>query len=104
MFFRRETKKKLSYEGHLTSARNAGFKTASVSGGTRVERDGIACVVRAGENGVPMIVERPGVVVGFEIGDLTDGGFQKFFMTPSGKRKPAQAEELKAIHNFQEDL
>jgi hypothetical protein len=42
--------------------------------------------------------------MGSEIGTLTDGGFQKFFMTPSGKRKPALAEELTAIQNFQEDL
>ena len=30
--------------------------------------------------------------------------FQKFFVTPSGKRKPALAEELKAIHDFEADL
>jgi hypothetical protein len=42
--------------------------------------------------------------MGGEIGTLTDGGFQKFFVTPGGKRKPALAEELKAIQNFQEDL
>jgi hypothetical protein len=42
--------------------------------------------------------------MGKEIGTLTDEGFQKFFTTPSGKRKPALAEELKEIHNFQEDL
>ena len=42
--------------------------------------------------------------MGDEIGTLVDGGYQKFFLTPSGKRKPALAEELKAIQNFQEDL
>ena len=42
--------------------------------------------------------------MGKEIGTLTDGGFQKFFVTPGGKRKPALAEELKAIQDFQEDL
>ena len=42
--------------------------------------------------------------MGKEIGTLTDGGFQKFFTTPGGKRKPAHADELKEIHNFQEDL
>ena len=57
-----------------------------------------------GPNDVPAIVERAGVVMGKEIGTLTDEGFQKFFMTPGGKRKPALAEELKEIHNFQEDL
>ena len=33
-----------------------------------------------------------------------DGGFQKFFQTPSGKRQPATADELKALHAFEEDL
>ncbi len=42
--------------------------------------------------------------MGNEIGMLVDGGFQKFFRTPSGKTKPALAEELKALHDFEEDL
>ena len=33
-----------------------------------------------------------------------DGGYQKFFLTPSGIRKPALAEDLKALHDFEEDL
>ena len=33
-----------------------------------------------------------------------DGGFQKFFLTPHGTRKPALAHELKAVQEFQEDL
>ncbi len=37
-------------------------------------------------------------------GTLVDGGYQKFFRTPNGKRKPALAEELKAIQDFQEYL
>ena len=44
------------------------------------------------------------MIVGKEIGTLTDGGFQKFFITPSGKRQPALSDDLKAIQNFQEDL
>ena len=55
-------------------------------------------------DGTPQVVERAGIVMGKEIGSLTDGGFQKFFTTPGGKRKPALAQELKEIHDFQEDL
>jgi hypothetical protein len=47
---------------------------------------------------------RAGIRMGDEIGALVDGGFQKFFRTPSGKSKPALAEELKALHDFEEDL
>ncbi len=42
--------------------------------------------------------------MGSEIGMLVDGGYQKFFRTASGKQKPALAEELKALHDFEEDL
>lgn len=104
MFFRHERPKVLTFEDHLAKARAEGFSVQSTGNGTRIERNGIACVVRSGENNLPKIVERPGVIMGNEIGSLTDGGFQKFFLTPSGKRKPALAEELVAIQNFQEDL
>lgn len=105
MFFRREKAKKLTFEDHMSAARAAGFRTQSVAGGkTRIERDGVACIAEPGIAEFPRIVERPGIVIGNEIGTLTDGGFQKFFVTPGGKRKPALAEELKAIQNFQEDL
>ncbi len=104
MFFRHQRAKVLTFEDHLAKARAEGFTVQSTSNGTRIERNGIACVVRSGENNLPKIVERPGVIMGHEIGSLTDGGFQKFFLTPGGERKPALAEELVAIQNFQEDL
>ncbi|MDE3198061.1 MAG: hypothetical protein KGN84_17060, partial [Acidobacteriota bacterium] len=105
MFFRRERPKKLTFSDHLAAARSAGFKTEPASGGkTRIERDGVACIAEAGAGDVPCFAVRAGVVMGDEIGSLTDGGFQKFFTTPGGKRKPALAGELKAIQNFQEDL
>jgi len=106
MFFRRERPKQLTFEDQMSAARAAGFRTDSASNGlTRIERNGIAALVQsAGADGAVKFVERAGVVIGKEIGTLTDGGFQKFFTTPSGKRKPALAEELKEIQNFQEDL
>jgi hypothetical protein len=104
MFFRHERPKVLSFEDHLAKARAAGFTVSSAGSGTRIERNGIACIARPGEKDVPWITERAGVVIGNEIGTLVDGGYQKFFRTPGGKSKPALAEELEAIHNFQEDL
>ena len=104
MFFRRAITKKLSFEDHLSNARKAGFQTTTAPAGTRVERQGVACVMKAGEGDIPVVTERAGVIMGQEIGGLTDGGYQKFFLSPLGRRKPAQAEDLKAIHNFQEDL
>ena len=104
MFFRHVRAKVLTFEDHLAKARTAGFTVQSTGNGTRIERNGIACVARAGEGDIPKITERAGVVMGNEIGALTDGGFQKFFRTPSGMSKPALAEELVAVQNFQEDL
>jgi hypothetical protein len=105
MFFRRERPKHLTFEDHMSAARAAGFRTESTGGGkTRIDRNGIAVVLEPGPDGIPQVTERAGVVMGREIGTLTDEGFQKFFTTPSGNRKPALSEELKEIHNFQEDL
>jgi hypothetical protein len=105
MFFRRAHTKKLTFEDHMSAARAAGFRTSPAPGGkTRIERDGVACIAEPGVDDVPRVIVRAGIMIGEEIGSLTDGGFQKFFTTPSGKRKPAQAEELKAVQNFQEDL
>jgi hypothetical protein len=44
------------------------------------------------------------VFIGNEIGVLVDGGFQKFFRTPTGAKRPALADDLKALHDFDEDL
>jgi hypothetical protein len=104
MFFRHERPKVLSFEDHLAKARAAGFTVQSAGSATRIERNGIACIARPGAGDVPLITERAGVVMGNEIGTLVDGGYQKFFLTPGGKKKPALAEELKAIQDFQEDL
>lgn len=105
MFFRRERPKQLSFEDRLSAARAAGFKTESAgSGKTRVERNHVACLIESTGNGEAKLAVKPGVIMGQEIGALTDGGFQKFFLTPSGKRRPALAEDLRAIQDFHEDL
>jgi len=104
MFFRRERPKQLTFQDRMDSLRSAGFTITPLAGTRlRVSRDGCAAVLdRDGE--MLLMAERPGVSIGDEIGALVDGGFQKFLQTPSGKRKPALAAELKALHRFQEDL
>jgi len=42
--------------------------------------------------------------MGDEIGVLIDEGYQKFFKTPSGKKRPALAQQLKGLHDLEEDL
>jgi hypothetical protein len=104
MFFRRDRPKNLTFAERLENLRKAGFTvTAGSAGATRVVR-GI-CAVDIKESGPSVdISDRAGILMGNEIGVLVDGGYQKFFQTPSGKRKPALAEELKALHEFEEDV
>ncbi|MDQ6707614.1 MAG: hypothetical protein M3Z85_16760 [Acidobacteriota bacterium] len=105
MFFRRASPKILTFTDYLDKARAAGFTTDVASNGrARIMRDGVASVLEDVPGAPPRTVERAGIAIGNEIASLVDGGFQKFFQTPSGKRKPALAEELKAVHAFQEDL
>jgi hypothetical protein len=104
MFFRRERPKNPTFSERIDALRQAGFSLANLSGGVvRATRENCAIDLRD-ENGQPRPVAAAGIAMGDEIGALVDGGFQKFFRTPSGKKKPALAEELKALHDFEEDL
>ena len=105
MFFRRAEPKELTFEERLEQVQRAGF-TVDAQPGTRRVRiscDGCAVVLDL-DDGAPRVVEPAGVEMSGEIGALADGGFQKFFLTASGKRKPALASDLRALHDFQEDL
>jgi len=104
MFFRRETPKVPTFSERLEQLRKAGFTVAVAPGGvTCVSRDGCA-VDLSDESGLAHAASRAGIEMGPEIGALVDGGYQKFFRTPSGRQKPATAAELKALHAFEEDL
>ena len=104
MFFRRERPKTHTFSERLDNLRKAGFAVANLSGGVaRVSRD-VCAVDLKDDSGIPHPTSPAGIVMGTEIGALVDGGFQKFFQTPTGKKKPALAEELKALHDFEEDV
>jgi hypothetical protein len=104
MFFRRERPKNPTFAERMENLRKAGFSVSPAPGGaTRVSRGGYAVDLK--ENGPSIdIADRAGVLTGNEIGVLVDEGYQKFFQTPSGKKKPALAEDLKALHEFEEDV
>lgn len=104
MFFRRERPKTTTFAERLDALRNAGFTVTSLpSGVVRVARGDTAVELRE-EDGAVRAVSPAGILMGDEIGALVDGGFQKFFRTPTGKKKPALADELKALHDFEEDV
>jgi hypothetical protein len=104
MFFRGAHPKTPAFAERLETLRQAGFAAAPLPGGAvRVSRG--ACAIELVEDGGSVrALGRAGVVMGGAIGALVDGGFQKFFRTPAGFQKPALADELTALHEFEVDL
>jgi len=104
MFFRREPPKQITFDQRMDDLLKAGFSVSAAPGGrVMVTRDSVAAVLE-NNAGTPRIVERAGILMPGGIGKLVDGGFQKFFLSPDGRKKPALASQLKAIHAFEEDL
>jgi hypothetical protein len=104
MFFRYHKPKVDSFDERMERTRAAGFAVTNQGPHTRVSRDGVAAEIEKDPDGLPRVAVRAGLVMNGEIATLVDGGFQKFFETPSHTRKPAVAKDLRAVHLFQEDL
>jgi hypothetical protein len=103
MFFRREKAPEFTFEDRLETLKQAGMAAGKKGNGkAAVMRKGCAAVLL--DLGPKVAIERAGVVVGHEIGELTHGGYQMFFVTPSGVKEPALAEQLRELHVFLEDL
>ena len=104
MFFRRERPHNLTFSERMDSLRKVGFTVVQAAGGAvRASRGGYAIDLKDVEGSV-RTQGRAGALIGDEIGALVDGGYQKFFRTPGGKKRPALADDLKALHDFEEDL
>jgi hypothetical protein len=105
MFFRRERPSTPTFAERLEAVRRAGFVVERSEGGdaARIARGDCAIDLRSSSDG-GTVTERAGVLMDGSIGFLVDGGFQKFFEAPGGPRRPATAPELKALHDFEEDL
>src|SRR5690349_20288348 len=105
MFFRREQPKPPTFQERIETLKSRGFTVVSEPAGTlRIVRGPCAAEIREGEGGRIAWLGPAGVLMGSEIGRLIDGGFQKFFRTRLGVNKPATADELVEIHNFEADL
>jgi len=101
MFFLRKRPREVTLEDRFGGLRNAGFTVAPAGEGRlRIVRQSCGALVSLD----PLEVKHAGILMGDEIGFLIDGGFQKFLETPSGRREPALASQLKALHEFEEDL
>jgi hypothetical protein len=104
MFFRRVTPRELSFAERIENLKKFGL-TANIvgSGRAQLSRDGIGATIEDRPGQRPH-VNKAGLVIGDEIGALVNGGYQMFWKTPGGKRVPALATQLKALHSFEEDL
>lgn len=102
MFFRR-AERTLTIDDRLAQARQAGF-------GVQAPQDGKCVATRGAFGGILDIssgnieLKKAGLIIGSEIGALTHVGFQMWFVTHSGKKAPASAEQLRSLHDFTEDL
>lgn len=104
MFFRRKRIAIPTFTQRIDVLKQSGFAAEPAADGwTRVSRGSYAIDLKE-QGGLIRTAGRAGMLINGEIGALVDGGFQKFFETHSGKRMPAIAAELKALHDFEEDL
>jgi hypothetical protein len=104
MFFNRVKPKVTTFQQRIDTLAAAGFATKpDASGGVRVSRGDYAAVVSEAPGGL-VHLGKAGILLGGEIAELVSAGYQMFFMTRNGKRAPAQADQLHALHEFNEDL
>ena len=104
MFFRRPRAKIPTFAERIEILRQAGFATDSLPDHrVKITKNGIGALIGDEGNNQPGI-EKAGVLVGSEIATLLSAGYQMFLETRDGKRIPATAEQLKALHEFEEDV
>ena len=93
----------------MEALRQHGFEVSpfkGITGGMLVSKYGAAAVLvpAADLEGSPAVfAETPGVLIRGNIARLLDRGYQKFIKT-SQYELPATADQLHAIHQFQEEL
>ncbi|MGA8030161.1 MAG: hypothetical protein WB992_23695 [Bryobacteraceae bacterium] len=104
MFFRRTRPKIPTFSERVDLLRQAGFTTQNQPDGrVKIAKNGIGAIIGDEGKNQPAI-EKAGILAGFEIATLLSAGYQMFLETPSGKRFPATAQQLKALHEFEEDV
>ena len=104
MFFRRERKKIPTFPERVSLLKQAGFATEQLPDGrVRISKHGVAAVI-ADEGQYDPDIEIAGCRIGSQIATLLNRGYQMFLETPDGKRIPAIAGQLKALHEFEDDV
>jgi hypothetical protein len=104
MFTRREKPKVPTFEERLQTMGRMGILSAKKGPGSAAVMRSIAAGVVKETGANTYLIASAGIVMGNEIGELVDGGNQKFWLTKSGKKQPALAEELREVHALVEDV
>ncbi|HEY7338116.1 MAG TPA: hypothetical protein VH639_24730 [Bryobacteraceae bacterium] len=104
MFFRREKPHQWTFDERIAGLSQFNFESQRLGAGkARMTRGGYGAIVEEIAPG-NLKVDKAGLLVGDEIAELVNAGYQQFLVTPSGREFPALASQLKALHNFDEDL
>ncbi|MBZ5635781.1 MAG: hypothetical protein LAO55_21845 [Acidobacteriia bacterium] len=103
MFFRNQKPHQWTFEERVANLKQFRFDVRREGAGALVTRDGCGAMVQDLTGG-QVKVGKAGVLVGGEIASLVSRGYQMFLRTPTGKEIPAQADQLKKLHAFDEDL
>ena len=69
----------------------------------QVRKYGCAAEIAAASDGSTLVLARPGWVLGGQISRIVDRGYQKFLKTAK-LEVPATADQLRAIHRFNEEF
>jgi hypothetical protein len=104
MFFRREVPQQVTFADRVANLKTLGFEILpEIRGATIAKRNGCgATLTDAGDGKVA--IGKSGVLIGSDIAQLVHGGYQMFLRTEDGREIPAQADQLTALHAFDEDL
>jgi hypothetical protein len=104
MFFRRQRPKVPTFQERINLLKQAGFALQNLPDGrVKVTKHGVGAIIGDEGKNQPEI-EKAGVLIGGEIATLLNSGYQMFLEIPGGKRFPAQADQLKAVHQFEDDV
>ena len=104
MFFFRPRPKVPTFPERVNLLKQAGFRADTLPDGrVKVSKHGVGAIIGDEGKNQPDI-EKAGLLIGGEIATLLNRGYQMFFETSSGKRLPATAEQLKALHEFEDDV
>jgi hypothetical protein len=98
--------KQRGFDEAVAELRLQGFDVSQgggVAGEIMVRKNGVGAVLVRQEEGFAVLSAQPGVLLGGEIARLLDRGYQKFFKT-SKMEAPATASQLRAVHDFTEEL